>query len=700
MAYNTITNYAGNGTTTDYSIPFAYVKKADVTVIRQNGSVSFTYLSSNVIRLSAPLAVGDVLTITRKTDVSTSAVTFSNGSVQTAEQFNTAFTQTLFSAQEASDLVTRGFYKNTFGQFDSLNARIINVADPVSALDAVNKQYFDGTLLPQLQAQATAAAASASTATTQASSATTSAATATTKASAATTSATAAASSATAAASSATAASGSASAASTSATASASSASSAASAVSTAATSATTATTKASEASASASAAATSASNASTSATNAAASATTATTQATAAATSATGAATSATSAASSLDSFKKQYLGASATAPTTRYNASPLQTGDLYFDTVLNVMKVYASTLWVNASSSVNGTSARFRYVATASQTTFSGSDSNSKTLAYDPGFIDVYLNGVRLDSTAFTATSGTSVVLGTGATVGAVLNIVAYGTFVVNNLTSSSVTTALGYTPYNATNPNGYITISSVSGSYQPLDAELTAIAALAPTASNFIVGDGTTWTSATPASARTALGLVIGTNVQAYDADLAAIAALTPTANNFIVGSGTAWGLATPTAVKTALGLVIGTDVQAYNANLTSFAGKTAPTGAVVGTTDTQTLTNKTLTGLTETVFNITDGASVDINPANGSYQTWTLGANRTPTATSFAAGQSVTLMIADGTAFAITWTTLGVTWVGGTAPTLPTTTWALILLWKVGSVIYGSYLGTVA
>lgn len=45
---------------------------------------------------------------------------------------------------------------------------------------------------------------------------------------------------------------------------------------------------------------------------------------------------------------------------------------------------------------------------------------------------------------------------------------------------LTSGNVTTALTYTPYNATNPNNYITIASVSGSYQPIDAQLTALAA----------------------------------------------------------------------------------------------------------------------------------------------------------------------------------------------------------------------------
>ena len=167
-------------------------------------------------------------------------------------------------------------------------------------------------------------------------------------------------------------------------------------------------------AAASAAAAAVSESNAATSETNAG--------------NSATAAASSATSAAASYDSFDDRYLGAKGTAPTVDNDGDALLTGALYFDTNTDTMKVYTGSGWVSAGSSVNGTAERQNYTATAGQTVFAAT--------YDAGYVDVWLNGVKLVEGAsedFTATTGTNITLTAGAAVGDDVSIIAYGTFVL---------------------------------------------------------------------------------------------------------------------------------------------------------------------------------------------------------------------------------------------------------------------------
>tara|TARA_R100001086_G_scaffold224874_2_gene142951 strand:- start:1382 stop:2662 length:1281 start_codon:yes stop_codon:yes gene_type:complete len=72
------------------------------------------------------------------------------------------------------------------------------------------------------------------------------------------------------------------------------------------------------------------------------------------------------------------------------------------------------------------------FSYTATAGQTSFSGSDNNSATLSYsDSNFVDVFQNGVLLLPSDYTATTGTSVVLDTGATVSDSIQITVFDVF-----------------------------------------------------------------------------------------------------------------------------------------------------------------------------------------------------------------------------------------------------------------------------
>lgn len=217
-----------------------------------------------------------------------------------------------------------------------------------------------------------------------------------------------------------------------------------------------------------------SATSAATSAAAAASSATAAAGSASAAATSATNAANSATAAAASYDAFDDRYLGAKSSPPSVDNDGDPLITGALYYDTTAELMKVYTGTAWQNAGSSVNGTSERNVYTATSGQTTFAST--------YDVGFVDVYLNGVKLVAgTDFTATNGTSVVLTTGAALNDVVDIVAYGSFEVANT----------YTQAQS-------------------DARFLRVA------NNLSDLNNTT-------TARTNLGVAIGVDVQAYDSNL---------------------------------------------------------------------------------------------------------------------------------------------------------------------------------
>jgi hypothetical protein len=165
---------------------------------------------------------------------------------------------------------------------------------------------------------------------------------------------------------------------------------------------------------------------------------------------------------------------------------------------------------------------------------------------------------------------TANTTLTLTTGATTNRTLDISAAnvtvsvaGAALIDDADAAAQRTTLGLGTIATQNANA---VSITGGS-------VTGITDLA-------VADGGTGAS-DAATARTNLGLAIGTNVQAYSARLGEIAALAPTLDNFIVGTGTGWSLETPALARTSLGL--GT-IATQNANAVSITG-----GSVTGITD---------------------------------------------------------------------------------------------------------------
>ena len=98
-----------------------------------------------------------------------------------------------------------------------------------------------------------------------------------------------------------------------------------------------------------------------------------------------------------------------------------------------------------------------RDSYTATASQTTFAVSG------GYSIGFIDVFMNGVKLASTDFTASDGNTVVLASGAAAGDLIDIIAYDTFVAaqTTYTRSTFTATAAQTTFSVNYTVGFIDV-----------------------------------------------------------------------------------------------------------------------------------------------------------------------------------------------------------------------------------------------
>lgn len=150
---STIIIYEGDGTRTDFTIPFDYLKKSFVTV-RLDPSTTLTggdygdtgsdyyFLDKTTIRLKVAPASGKSLTIRRHTSATERVVTFKDASILKATDLDTSQMQAFHIAEEGRDAINDAIIGDKEGNWDAKGHRIINVGTPIKDNDAVNLEYY------------------------------------------------------------------------------------------------------------------------------------------------------------------------------------------------------------------------------------------------------------------------------------------------------------------------------------------------------------------------------------------------------------------------------------------------------------------------------------------------------------------------------------------------------------------------------
>lgn len=371
--------------------------------------------------------------------------------------------------------------------------------------------------------------------------------------------------------------------------------------------------------------------------TAAAASAASASTSATSASTSETNAASSASSAATSASNSATSETNAATSesnAATSASNAATSETNAANSASAASTSETNAATSASNAATSETN--------AAASESNAATSAANAET-AYD-NFDDRYLGDKASDP----------------------------------SLDNDGDALVAGALYYNTTSGNMKVYSGSAWQDVAPVATSLTVsqISDLTATAAELNLMDGVTATTA-EINYLSGVTSAIQTQIDAKAATLADLG-VTATAAELNALDGI-------TATVTELNYIDGV-TSAVQTQLDAKAPTASPTF-----TGTVSFSG----GIDETVYALS-GTTPALDPANGTIQTWTLSGNSTPT-DSLAEGESITLMIDDGTDYTITWPTM--TWVngGGTAPTLATTGYTVVAIWKVSTTLYGALVG---
>lgn len=149
---STIAIYTGDGTTTDFTVPFDYLAKKFVKVsvgltVLNGGdygdtSKDFYFLDKTTVRLKTAPQAGAEVTIRRYTSATDRIVSFKDASILKANDLDTSSIQTVHIAEEGRDVINDALIKDKEGNWDAKFRKITHVNDPENDQDAMTLGYY------------------------------------------------------------------------------------------------------------------------------------------------------------------------------------------------------------------------------------------------------------------------------------------------------------------------------------------------------------------------------------------------------------------------------------------------------------------------------------------------------------------------------------------------------------------------------
>lgn len=166
---STIANYQGNGSTTDFNVPFDYLAKRFVKVTvdsreKLGGDYGDTtkdyfFVDKTTIRFNTAPASGTEIIIRRYTSATDRIVSFKDASVLKAKDLDVSTIQTIHIAEEGRDIINDALIVDKEGNWDAKGKRIVNVGDPIDDNDAITLKFYKDDAKGAYQAKLDAEAA-------------------------------------------------------------------------------------------------------------------------------------------------------------------------------------------------------------------------------------------------------------------------------------------------------------------------------------------------------------------------------------------------------------------------------------------------------------------------------------------------------------------------------------------------------------